>query len=197
MDTSGNITSTGVDAAKQAILLHLHANSLRGYIKVALMSFSTPRYLDVCFDCYLDKGPLRQAICAAIMNPRYIGGSALTADAIKCACEKMWTPSCDLRLMTNNIDVVILTDGLNNNAWPCRNKDLAVVKCPKDEHTINIFTIAISSGSAQTVANLVKHPYFNQIFEVKDFAELKLLAGAAEAAAAGGTCFVHSGGLCK
>ena len=51
MDSSGNITSTGIDAAKQAILLQLHANSLRGYIKVALMSFSTPRYLEFCFDC--------------------------------------------------------------------------------------------------------------------------------------------------
>ena len=77
----------------------------------------------------------------------------------------LWLPS---RLVTNNIDVVILTDGINNNAWPCRNKHLAVAKCPKDNHTINIFTIAIGSGSTQMIANLVKHANYTHIFEVKD-----------------------------
>ena len=65
--------------------------------------------------------------------------------------------------MTNNIDVVILTDGINNNG-PCRNKHLAVAKCPKDNHTINIFTIAIGSGSTQMIANLVKHANYTHIF---------------------------------
>lgn len=194
MDTSGSIGSTDFDAAKQAVAVI--ANSLCGYSKVALMSFSTARYLDFCFDCYPDEGQPRTAIRNAIMNTPYRGGSTYTADAIKCACEHMLSPTCGPPLgnRTNNIDVVILTDGFNNG--PCQSKLLEVAKCLKDEDTINIFAIAIGGGSAQTVANLVKHPDYTHIFQVKDFTQLGQLATAAERAAAGGKCIKHSGGLC-
>ena len=195
MDTSGSITESEFNNSKQAVAAI--ANSLCGNVKVALMSFSTQRYLDFCFDCYPDQGRPRQAIHDAIMATPYRGGSTRTADAIKCACEKMLTPACGPPngLMTNNIDVVILTDGFNNG--PCQNKLLEVAKCLKDEDTINIFAIAIGSGNAQTVANLVKRPDYTHIFQVKDFAELNQLVGAAEAAAAVRKCISHSGGLCK
>lgn len=197
MDTSGSIGPTHFGTAKQVVATI--ANSLCGYIKVALMSFSTGRYLDFCFDCYpdIDPGQPRQAIRNAIMNTPYRSGGTSTADAIKCACQKMLTPACGVPqgLTTNNIDVVILTDGMNNG--PCQSKLLEVAKYLKDQRTINIFAIAIGSGSAQTVANLVKHPDFTHIFQVRDFTQLNLLVAAATAAANGAKCLPHSGGMCR
>ena len=192
MDTSGSIGPTDFHAAKQAVAVI--ANSLCGYIKVALMSFSHRRYLDFCFDCYPDEGQPRTAIRNAIMNTTYRGGSTHTADAIKCACEHMLSPACGNPRLTNNIDVVILTDGMNNG--PCQSKLLEVSKCLKNVDTINIFAIAIGRGTAETVANLVKRPDYTHIFQVKDFTQLGLLVTAAEAAAAGEKCIKHSGGVC-
>ena len=194
LDTSGSIEAPRFEAAKQAVAVI--ANSLCGYIKVALMSFSTARYLDFCFDCYPDEGQPRNTIRDAIMNTPYRNGLTHTADAIKCACEHMLSPTCGppRGLQTNNIDVVILTDGKNNG--PCKSKLLEVSQCLKNEDTVNIFAIAIGSGSAQTVANLVKRPDYTHIFQVKDFTQLGLLVNAAEAAAASEKCIRHSGGLC-
>lgn len=195
LDTSGSIKASRFEAAKQAI--SVIANSLCGYIKVALMSFSTARYLDFCFDCYPDEGQPRNTISNAIMNTPYRGGSTRTADAIKCACEHMLSPACGplLGRRTNNIDVVILTDGFNNGR--CRSKLLEVSECLKNEDTINIFAIAIGGGSAETVANLVKRPGYTHIFQVKDFAELGQLVNASKAAAANEQCIRHSGGFCE
>ena len=194
LDTSASIDTSDFEAAKQAIATI--ATSLCGYIKVALMSFSGKRYLDFCFDCYPDTGQPRRNIRDAIINTPDRTGSTHTADAIKCACQKMLTPACGVPrgLTTNNIDVVMLTDGKNNG--PCQSKLLEVAKCLKDQRTINIFAIAIGSGTAEKVVNLVKHPDFTHIFQVRDFAQLRLLVAAATAAANSAKCVQHSGGLC-
>ena len=189
LDTSGSIDPVDFEDAKKAVATI--ANSLCGYIKVALMSFSDVRYLDFCFDCYPDQRQPRQAIYDAIMNTPYRDGGTYTADAIKCACQHMLTPACGVKQgLFENIHVVILTDGDNNG--PCSEKLVEVSKCLSDQATIDIFAIAIGSGTTETVANLVKHPDYNHIFKVDTFAELLPLVNSANLLAQRRFCLPHT-----
>ena len=167
LDTSGSIGSKDFNLAKKVIADI--SESLCGYLKVAMITYSTDINLEFCFNCNNNN---RRDIKNAILRARYRGGSTHTTDAIKCACEEILTSQCGLPqfgIYSSNIDVLFLTDGRPNG--PCRNNLNNELRCLHGKSNINTFGIGIGSHDHESIVKLTKGNG-NHIFRVNNFKEL-------------------------
>ena len=153
-------------------------NFFCGNTKIAAMTFGSHIYHEFCFNC--DDFNRIDKIKDAIKSIPYHGGGTHTGEALKCACDNIFTVPCGLpkrRLYQRcpaPIDVIIITDGYSNGALNvCKE-----AKCLHNHPFYNISTFSISVGDDINETNLdciEDHNDFGHIFNLDSFDEMERL----------------------
>lgn len=119
LDTSGSIGrrdfKTTVDVL--AFMVGLICNN----VKVAVMTFATTMFQEICFDCITHGSNLSEIqkykldIYNAMISIKYRGGYTHSGEAINCACRYMLSGKCGFPVKENPIvDIMFVTDGHSN-----------------------------------------------------------------------------------
>ena len=140
LDTSGSIGATEFKKATDAVadLVPLLCNA-----KVAVMTYSTYVYREICYNCYQDSViKLRNAI----RSIKYRGGVTASGDAIRCACDYMLNSPCKFTRNIINppkVDVIFLTDGRSNTG-----EDVCTAtECLSTITNVDVFPISIGNNT--------------------------------------------------
>ena len=149
LDTSGSITESNFNKVTSAAadLVPLLCDA-----KVAVMTYSTNVYREICFNCNQgSKAALRNAIASI----RYRGGLTASGDAVRCACDYMLNSPCKFKRNIYNppiVDVIFLTDGRSN-----KGEDVCTAtKCLDTISNVNVFPIAVGSSINWHELNCIK-----------------------------------------
>ena len=137
IDASGSIRSTRY---RDAVNVMGDLSPLFCGAKLAVMTYSTNVYREICFNCRQDN-PFK--IRDTIRSLTYHGKLTASGDAVRCACDYMLNSPCGFpRNSKRNpplVDVLFLTDGKSN-----RGEDVcAATSCFNSIRNINVFPIGI------------------------------------------------------
>ena len=141
IDASGSFGSTRY---RDAVNVMGDLSPLFCGAKLAVMTYSTNVYREICFNCRQDN---QLKIREEIRSLTYHAGLTASGDAVRCACDYMLNSQCGFpRNSRSNpplVDVLFLTDGKSN-----RGVDVcAATSCLNSISNINVFPIGIGRNN--------------------------------------------------
>ena len=141
IDASGSI---GTSRYRDAVNVMGDLSPLFCGAKLAVMTYSTDVYREICFNCR-QNNPL--TIRNTIRSLTYRGKLTASGDAVKCACDYMFSSTCGFTQNTRDnaplVDVLFLTDGKSNTG----ENVCTATQCLNSIPNINVFPIGIGSNN--------------------------------------------------
>ena len=140
LDTSGSIGQQ--DFQRMTNALSTLTPFFCAPVQFALMTFSSRRWLEFCFDCFDNTLAGQNATRQAIANTVYHGGSTHSGKAARYACNELINmQKCGL-FPSSCIDVVFITDGQSNGPLNVCEE----VKCLHDNQEMDFILMNLILG---------------------------------------------------
>jgi hypothetical protein len=145
-----------------------------GNVSIGLLTYSTYIDLEFCATCHRELTPKEygEVVVSKIKGARYHRAWTHTGEVVKCLSDTV-LPSRNCPDVNKRTQVVFFTDGKHNG---CANPKTEIKKLTSRFPKLETYSIGMGSISRNGVTELINDEFDpNNIFSVKDIAELKLL----------------------